>query len=258
MTLARLFGVFVWCPLWACQDAAWEMSFQPGGDTTTPMPTEDGCVVEWQQIVLSLGASSLISGGGETAGRAAPWAGEIWSSGGISGPGGIVAPGRYEAVVLTPAAPSESLDGMVAADILEQLRLENAALWVDAAMTCSGAEPPLRIVWALPGPAPQRCVKHLMEVGGSSTMPLQWALEPSVLFDAFDDGGEGHYLGLPIAMADLDGDGEVTLAEMAARDASTSGYLPGRAGQVVSLAELVAQRSRHVLSFLGGRCDEYR
>jgi hypothetical protein len=242
--------------LLGCESAAWRADFHRADDGGV-LETSDGCTVTWDHAVWSLGAAALITGNGEAAGAMTDWIGSIWTVGDGVMPGSITAPGRYRALWVLPAPPVPGLDEQVLADqvpteAIEAMQGDDQPLWVSARVACPEmGEVALRL--SLPGPPELLCRREVMEVGGSSTMALGWDVELAVLFDAVDNGSP-YWLATPIAAADQDGDGWVEMDELLQRPAATSGFLPGRAGDVSSLGELIAQRSRHVLSFRGGVC----
>lgn len=231
---------------WGCGEGSWAVETWGGARVEEGVPSDelaDGCGVVFDRFIVSFVDVAVVDGRGALGGALpADLVVDLTRPG--PRPLGVadVPPGPYAAVRVRIAPPAEPVG--VGTDQAEATR--GASVWVSGEIACPGRDP-VRFDWRFDADTRYTCAPEDLTIARGGLDRTQLTVRGEhLLYDALVSP-DAALRGLPIAAADADADGEVTLSELAAVPLAPLGYDVGPYAAVEDLGAFVAHLSRTIV-----------
>ena len=232
--------------LLGCADPVWQLSLSVDPPLDLPSEAADGCTVTVDALSLAV-TQRWLEVDHRADGSDATWAVDLEPVRQYS-PQLAVPPGRFATVRVATGAPHlhSTPVGNPLSRFVDLLWSERAGAFVVGRARCE--ERTVSFAWTLPAHSEQRCATPALEVGPTGALIVPAVARTDVLFE----GEPGVLMPRALVDADLNGDGELTLAELRATPIGNTGWAAGpREG---TLGQAIANRSGRLLALPALAC----
>lgn len=245
-------------PLGGCGAGQWTLSTWGEAYIEDGIPADvfaDDCAATFSQFLIVAGDRALVDGDGEPVGALEGAQVYDLTQPGPHDMGTVeVRATHYDEVDVTIAPRSGATAGNATAEQVAAVSGAGASVLVSGILTCGGRA--RTFSWAFQTSTVYHCEPEDLTIARGGADGSELTIHGDHLF--YDDlaSPDAQVRGMAIHGADQDGDGEVTLEELAQVPVADLGYGVGSFGDVVTLADFVAELSRTIGHIDGeGHCQ---